>query len=359
VTSPTTSAEASPFRWPAEWEPQDRVWLAWPHNRETWPDRFGPVPTAFAALVRAVAEVTPVGLLAAGPLAAEAHRVIGPLDHVELVDCPTNDCWIRDYGPTFVQDTRDGSVWGVDWGYNAWGGKYPPWDADLAAGERICGTAGCRRLVGRLTAEGGALETDGQDRLLTTPECLITDTRNPGWDAEAVARELHRCLGIREILWLDGGGLEGDDTDGHIDQLARFVDPENIVAAVADDPADPNREPLEANFRQLKLWGQQTTPPVAIHRLPVPPPRRIAGRRVPESYCNFLMVGGRRLLVPQFRAAAADARALRRFAELLPRWEIVGLDASDLVWGLGAFHCASQQQPAAGWQPPPVPEEGG
>lgn len=348
MTPNDSATAASHYRWPAEWEPQDCVWLAWPHNPETWPERFASVPAEYAKFVRAVTEVTPVRLLAEPRVASQAARYLTGIKQLDIVDCPTNDCWIRDYGPTFVQDTTDGSVCGVDWGYNAWGGKYPPWEQDAAAAAAICTAAGCRRIRSKLTVEGGAMESDGQDRLLTTPDCLITETRNPGWDAEAVAQELHRCLGVREILWLDGGGLEGDDTDGHIDQLARFVDPQNIVAAVAVDPADPNHEPLEENYRQLKLWGMQTTPDVTIHRLPLPPARRINGQRVPESYCNFLIIGGKRVLVPQFRAPESDRLALSVLRELMPKMEVVGLDASDLVWGLGAFHCASQQQPSAG-----------
>ena len=334
------------FRWPAEWEPQQCVWLAWPHNRETWPGRFDAVPAAFTRFVRAVAEVVPVRLLAAGPAAVDARRHLRSAAGVTVVDCPTNDCWIRDYGPTFVQDARDGTVTGIDWRYNAWGGKYPPWDDDAAAAQRICEFAEVPRVASPLTVEGGALETDGQDRLITTPDCLVTETRNPGWDRARIAGELHRCLGVTEILWLSGGGLQGDDTDGHVDQLARFVDPQNVVAAVCDDPLDPNHDPLEDNYRQLRVWGRQTEPGVEVHRLPIPPARAIDGQRVPESYCNFLIAGGRRVIVPQFRALQSDRRALSVLRELMPAMDVTGIDASDLAWGLGAMHCASQQQPA-------------
>ncbi|WP_164104267.1 agmatine deiminase family protein [Candidatus Laterigemmans baculatus] len=347
-------------RWPAEWEPQSAIWLSWPHNRETWPGHFEGVPAAFARFVRATAEVVPVQILVDPAAAGDAEKHVGGVVGVTLVECPTNDCWIRDYGPTFVIDSSDGdesatdrslSVVGIDWRYNAWGGKYPPWDRDAAAAERIVRSARqrdprIRREESPLCCEGGALETDGLGRLLTTPECLITETRNPGWDQERIAHELHRRLGITEILWIDGGGLEGDDTDGHVDQLARFVDERNVVCAVCDDASDPNHEPLEANYRQLRIWGRQTDPEVEVHRLPIPEPRRIEGQRVPESYCNFLIVGGSRVIVPQFAQPAADERAVAILTELMPGMEIYPLEASELVWGLGAFHCASQQQPA-------------
>lgn len=331
---------------PAEWEPQAAVWLAWPHQRDTWPGRFEPVPPLFARLARLIAESTPVRMLASGPLADRARRALGDHPNIELVPVPTNDCWVRDYGPTFVADRASGVLRAVDWRYNAWGGKYPPWDEDDAAAARIARFAGVECVREELGLEGGALETDGCGRLLTTPPCLLSETRNPGASRDQVARILHRRLGVTEVVWLDGGGLEGDDTDGHIDQLARFVSPSHVVAAVCDNPSDPNHAPLDDNFRQLRLWGQSTTPRVEVHPLPIPPPRRIDGRRVPESYCNFLMLGCERLLVPTFGETDRDAAAIGLLAELLPRTDVIGVDCRDLAWGLGALHCASRDQPA-------------
>lgn len=330
-------------RWPAEWEQQAAIWLSWPHNPETWPGRFQHIPAAFTMFVKAVAAVVPVQVLVAPQVRELANSHLQKIENVTLLDCPTNDCWIRDYGPTFVSEGE--RLIGVDWGYNAWGGKYPPWDDDARVAALVCQVASADHEVSELTCEGGALETDGRGRLITTPECLITETRNPGWDQQRIAQEFHRRLGVTEILWLDGGGLQGDDTDGHIDQLARFVDERNLVCAVCDDPEDPNHEPLKQNYLQLRVWGRETDPAVEIHRLPIPPKREIDGQRVPESYCNFLIVGGRRVIVPQFRAPAADQFAVELLASLLPDLEIFPLDASELAWGLGAFHCASQQQP--------------
>lgn len=339
-----TSASVCEFRLPAEWEPQEAVWLAWPHSRETWPGRYDRIPAFFDSWVRLIAESTPVRLLAFGDARKPAETMFVNRRDVEIVDIDTNDCWIRDFGPTFVIHRQDGRVHAVDWRYNAWGGKYPPWDKDDAAAATICEHVDLPRHPSPLCLEGGALETDGGGRLLTTPGCLVTDTRNPGWTANDISRELYHRLGVSEIVWLDGGGLIGDDTDGHIDQLARFVDPANVVVAVCEDPSDPNRRALESNFWQLSLWADQTRPRVQIHRLPIPPARHIDGRRVPESYCNFLRLGPQRLLVPTF-SATTDQAAMGLLSEL-SGVEAEAVDCRDLVWGLGALHCASRDQPA-------------
>lgn len=335
----------SDFRWPAEWEPMVAIWLAWPHNLQTWPGRFPHIPQAFTRFIRQVAEVLPVELLVPPHAATIAACYLKNVGNVTTHDCPTNDCWIRDYGPTFVQAIHTGKIHGIDWQYNCWGGKYPPWDDDAAAAAKICGWAGVDAVSSPLTVEGGALEGDGQGRLLTTRSCLVTDSRNPGWNQNDIARELHRCLGVTEILWLDEGGLDGDDTDGHIDQIARFIDPMNVVVAASTEPGDPSYAALQRNLDQLQIWGRQTEPSVQVHALPCPPPRWIDGQRVPESYCNFLFLGDQAVLVPQFRNPATDRVAVSMLRNLLPRMEVIGVDAADLAWGLGALHCASQQQP--------------
>lgn len=347
----------SAFRWPAEWEPMQCIWLAWPHNPQTWPGRVERMPPAYTRFVRSVSEVLPVRLLVPNALRQQAQRWLRNVPRVESIEYPTNDCWIRDYGPTFVHcvdphaaalpELAAGSVVGIDWQYNAWGGKYPPWDQDAAAAETICHLSGSPRVTSALTLEGGALETDGAGRLLTTASCLVTDTRNPGWSRDQIAQELYRCLGVTEILWLEGGGPAGDDTDGHIDQIARFIDPENVVVAVCQDRSDPSYETLENHYRQIRVWARQTSPTVHVHRLPLPPARFVDGQRVPESYCNFLRLGEPRMLVPQFRSPASDRVALSILRNLAPGVEVLGVDAADLVWGLGALHCASQQQPQA------------
>lgn len=340
----TVTTKSTGRRWPAEWEPMAAIWFAWPHNPETWPGLFSHIPGDFVALVQAASRYLPVKVLAAGELAETARRQLGRPSDIELVDVATNDCWIRDYGPTFVKQGDE--LVGIDWRFNAWGGKYPPWDDDAAAAEAICRHSGIRRVTSDLFLEGGGIEGDGRGRLLTTSSCALAETRNAGWDRQQVEQEFADKLGSREVVWLDGGGLVGDDTDGHIDQLARFVDAENIVCAVSSDPHDPNHQGLERNYQQLVAWGQQTSPQVTVHRLPTPPLRLIGQARVPESYCNFLLLGDQAALVPTFRQPAADQAALELLTQLLPKHEVIGVCAYHFAWGLGAWHCASQQQPA-------------
>jgi agmatine deiminase len=341
-------------RVPAEWEPQRAVWIAWPHNRQTWPGRIDRVPERFRELVSQIARSTPVRLLGDPALRGQAAVLlestnVRSLADIQWLDVPTNDCWIRDYGPTFVVED-DRKAYAIDWHYNAWGGKYPPWDRDDAATAAMIEHAGWRRIEGGLCLEGGALEWDGSGRLLTTHDCLVTPSRNPGRSKDEIVATLQRLAGAREIVWVDGGGLQGDDTDGHIDQLARFIDPETVVVAACDDPADPNHAGLEANEAILRRWAETTSPNVSIHRLPIPPARFIDGTRVPESYCNFLRLGPDRLLVPSFGAAASDAAAVDLLTHLAsqrsPSIEVVSIDCRDLVWGLGALHCASCDEPA-------------
>lgn len=330
-------------RVPAEWEPQECVWISWPHKQATWPGRFEVIPAFFTMWASIIAESTPVRVLAGTEFAGDCAKRLGTHRNIELIDIPTDDCWIRDYGPTFVLEHADTHLSIVDWQYNAWGGKYPPWDADAAVCKRIGEELNLSRAVSDLVVEGGALEFDGRGRLLTTPSCLLADTRNPRLDATNVAQELHRLTGATEIVWLDGGGLEGDDTDGHIDQLARFIDAENIVACVSNYAHDRHSWGLKNNFRQLRAWADTTVPKPEVHELPIPEIRRIRGQPIPQSYCNFLRLGTDCLLVPQFNEPEDDYAAglLRE----LTGAQVRQIDCSDLAWGLGALHCASRDQP--------------
>lgn len=334
-------------RWPAEWEPQSATWIAWPHNRETWPGHFEPVPQAFARFIRELSRVQPVHVLAGPPdVSPTAYQWLADLSNVTIHAVPTNDAWIRDYGPTFVKRVGDGALVGINWRFNAWGGKYPEFERDAAAASAICHLIGCERHDSPLFCEGGGLETDGQGTLLTTSSVLMSDTRNPDWSRSAVENELRSTLGVSEIIWVDGGGLEGDDTDGHIDQLARFVRPGVVVAAVSSSPEDPNHAGLNKNMEQLRAARAANGQPLTVHPLPTPHPRHVNGQRVPESYCNFLIANGI-VLVPTFRSPDTDKAAVHLLEQLMPEHRIIPLDAYDLIWGLGAFHCASQQQPSA------------
>ncbi|TWT92448.1 agmatine deiminase family protein [Stieleria varia] len=339
-----------PVRVPAEWEPQSAIWLTWPHSLETWPGRYEHVPPVYRDWISKLAPHVNVCVLADQQTIAAQSQWASQLPSVHWIDIETNDSWIRDYGPSFVVDDETQTMHAINWRYNAWGGKYPPWDADDAVAPKLAQHIGLQVIDSPLCVEGGAMEWDGTGRLLTTSECLVTDTRNPGWTKQQITDHLIELTGAREINWIDGGGLIGDDTDGHIDQLARFVDTQNVVVAVCDDADDENAVGLEANFRQLQQWGEQTLPRVKAHRLPIPPPRDIDGQRVPESYCNFLRVGPKCLLVPTFRSPDTDAAALQILSDLCratqPDITVIPVDCYELIWGLGALHCASLNQPS-------------
>jgi agmatine deiminase len=310
------------------------------------------VPAFYRRWIETLAETVTVNVI--GDPACRATANLPANDRVNWFEIPTNDCWIRDYGPTFLAspepNTSADRPAAIEWRYNAWGGKYEPWDLDDAAAAHIIEATRCRRVPGGLCLEGGALEWDGRGRLLTSSNCLVTATRNPEFNHNQIADRLHRAAGAVEILWVDGGGLIGDDTDGHIDQLARFIDPKTIVVAVCDDPQDPNHEGLEENYRLIRRWAADTSPKIDVHRLPIPPARFVDGQRVPESYCNFLRVGPERLLVPRFGDRRSDDRAIGLLRDLArqrtPQIEVLSLDCRDLIWGLGALHCASLNQPA-------------
>lgn len=342
-THDTPSASNYDRRVPAEWEPQECVWISWPHNRDTWPGRFDDIPSFFATWMEIIAESLPVRVLAGQQHANECATWLHNNTNIELIDIKTNDCWIRDYGPTFVLSDADRHLSLVNWKYNAWGEKYPPWDDDAAVGREIAEKMDFPIDISNLTIEGGALEFDGMGRLLTTRNCLLAETRNPGLDETKLGQALHQLTGVTEIVWLDGGGLEGDDTDGHIDQLARFIDRENMVACVSNHENDAHYQRLHDNVMQLKAWAEQTSPLVDVHQLPAPRIRRINGQPVPQSYCNFLRLGPERILIPQF-GAPEDDFAVGLLRELTGA-NITPIDCSDLVWGLGALHCASRDQP--------------
>lgn len=343
---------ASPHYWPAEWEPQAATWISWPHNRDTWPDRFENIPDHFCKFALTLADTQPVNVLAVDEVLQDQHRsILATKPNIRIVPIPTNDVWIRDYGPTFVRRNDDHSEVGVCWKYNAWGGKYPPYDRDAVVAATICQELQCQRSVSSLYCEGGALETNGAGTLLTTSSCLLNPNRNPGWTRQMVEAELRQQVGVEKIIWVDGGGIEGDDTDGHIDQLARFVNANEVVAATSSTEHDPNFRYLEQNVRILERSHSAEGEPLKIHRLPTPPPRFVGDARVPESYCNFL-IANKVVIVPTFRNLRTDNYAVELISSFFPSRAVIPLDAYDISWGLGAFHCASQQQPARKPKPP-------
>lgn len=334
------------YRWPAEWEPHSATWVSWPHNRNSWPDAFEPVPDEFAKFVRTLAKFEPVHINAGGDeVFAEATKLVGGLKNVTIHNFATNDAWCRDHGPTFLSGKGLPPAL-VDWEYNAWGGKYPPFDKDNLIPGQIAAYRGRKVFRAGIILEGGAIDGNGCGTILTTEMCLLNPNRNKDLDKAATEKYLRDYLGAKKILWLTGGEIAGDDTDGHIDQLARFVDPRTIVAASCEDPADENYEPLQENLKQLSAMTDQDGRPFTIVPLPMPPALYFQEQRLPAGYCNFLIANGV-VIVPQFGEFDPDERALDVLRPLFPSRDVIGCPSRNLIWGLGSFHCLSQQEPLA------------
>jgi agmatine deiminase len=266
------------------------------------------------------------------------------MKRVRFFDHPTNDAWCRDHGPIFVKHRATGEVAITDWRYNAWGGKYPPYDSDDAIPARIARRLGLRRFAHDMVLEGGSLDVNGDGLLLTSEQCLLHPNRNPHLDRAAIERNLRDFLGVKEILWV-GEGIVGDDTDGHIDDVARFFAADGIVAAAESNPRDANFRILREVWERLESFRTPRGGKFRLVKLPMPAPVRFQGRRVPATYANFLIINGA-VLVPTFRQPKRDAAACAILAACFPGREIIPIDCYHLIWGLGTLHCISQQQPA-------------
>jgi agmatine deiminase len=329
---------------PAEWEPHAATWLSWPHNRDSWPGHFEPIPGVWTELVRMLCEHESVHILAGGEaVMAEARRMVGHMRCVTLHDIPTNDAWTRDHGPTFLTGPAGLPPALVHWGYNAWGGKYPPFDRDQQVPRLIAEELDYRRYQPGIILEGGAIDPNGQGTALTTEQCLLNPNRNPQLSRSEIEQYLADYLAVRHVIWL-GEGIVGDDTDGHIDELARFVAPRTVVTALEDDPADINYRPLRDNLERLRAATDEQGRPLEVITMPMPRPVFQSEHRLPACYMNFYIANGL-VIVPQFDDPA-DRVALETLSELFPGRRVRGLRAVELTWGLGAFHCITQQQPA-------------
>ncbi len=343
------------YRMPAEWEPHRATWISWPHHEPDWPGKLGPIPWAYAEIARVLAAHEAVEILchdatveASARAALAAHGVA--VDRVRLHHVPTDRVWLRDSAPTAVHDA-DGTVVLVDWAFNGWA-KYDNWQRDVAVGPAIARITRLRseqpeRPDGRgwVVLEGGGIEVNGDGLLLVTEEWLLSDVqvRNPGLTRADYERVFAEWLGVRRTIWL-GEGCVGDDTHGHVDDVARFVDAKTVVLAVEEDPADDNHARSIDNLRRLEL-ASQSGDPLRVVKLPFPRPVMMNGERLPASYANFYIANGV-VLVPTFNDAN-DRIALNTLAELMPSRQVIGIHAVDLVWGLGTLHCLTQQEPLA------------
>jgi agmatine deiminase len=326
----------------AEWEPHEATWIAWPHNEEDWPGRFEPIPWVYGEIARKLSQVEQVRILIQNIAAEESARNVltksgANLEAVEFFMQPTDRVWTRDFGPSFVRDDT-GAVAAVKWRFNGWA-KYENHLRDEAAGYAIAGFAEVPVITPDFVLEGGSIEVNGAGLLMTTEECLLSPVqeRNPGVDRAGIEAMFHDHLGVERTIWLRKG-IVGDDTHGHIDDLARFTDAGSVVVVSEDDRHDPNYEPLRENLALLK----QTD--LRVRTLPMPEPLWFDGVRLPASYANFY-IANNLVLVPTFNDPN-DRIALNTLAECFPDRQVAGINCVELVWGLGTLHCMTQQQPA-------------
>jgi agmatine deiminase len=345
------------YRWPAEWEPHAATWLVWPRRRDDWPGRFDAIPFAFAEIVRHLAPHEAVRIVVGTPSQEARARALLAASGVDLARLrfhrwPTDRSWVRDSGPIFVR--RSGETAGppplavTDWQFNGWA-KYDDWQRDDRLPSRVARELGLPAFKPRLgerrvVLEGGAIDGNGRGTLLATEECLLGDVqaRNPGVDRTALEGVFSEYLGVDRVVWL-AKGIVGDDTHGHIDDVARFVDERTIVAAREPDPGDANHRLLEENLERLRGARDSDGRPFEVVELPMPRPLVYAGQRVPASYLNFYLANGV-VLVPTFNDPA-DRVALGILERLLPGRSVVGIHSGDLIWGLGSLHCLTQQEP--------------
>jgi agmatine deiminase len=340
------SPRALGFRMPAEWERQSATWLSWPSNPQLWPGHYSLIPAKFAEFAAAISRFQSVRINAAGTLRKEAESALreakADLSVIEIFEIPTNDVWCRDHGPLFVKNNRTGEVAITDWEFHGWGGKFTA-TLDNQVPEKIAQALNLKRFAFPFELEGGGIEVTGDGILLTTEAVQNNPNRATGRDNRAFESAIREGLSIDEILWI-GEGLANDDTDGHIDNLARFVNPNTLVAVTEKNPASPNYAPLKKNWERLSAMTSKSGGRFNLIELPLPEPIHLAGRDLPPSHANFLIVNDG-VLVPLY-GQKSDDLALGILRECFPGRKVVGIDCRVLLIEGGALHCLSQQQPA-------------
>lgn len=335
---------------PAEWEKHEATWLSWPHNTETWPAQLAKVEETYVRMVEALSQGEKVNILVDGGQAEESVRKmlsqsLADMNRVVFFKIPTADAWMRDYGPLFLAPKDRGAKAPVFTRcvFNAWGNKYESLKRDGAVPEILKPFLGARVFEAGMVLEGGSVDVNGKGSVLTTEECLLNPNRNPGLTRGQIEQGLRDYLGAGHVIWL-GQGIAGDDTDGHVDDIARFVAPDAVVCSVEKNPADENYGVLRDNLCRLKNARDQGGKHLNVIELPMPGRVEREGARLPASYANFY-IGNHAVLVPVYHQAH-DAEAMKILGECFPGRRIVGISCEDLVYGLGAVHCVTQQQPA-------------
>jgi agmatine deiminase len=337
------------YYFPAEFDKHAATWLSWPHKQASWPGKIETIFPVYAQFIRLLAEGEKVNINVADEAMkkmALGYLEAGGVDlkQIHFFYHPTNDAWCRDHGPAFlINPGAERKKIIVDWGYNAWGGKYPPYDLDDQIPTLIALHYDIPVIYPGIVMEGGSVDFNGKGTILTTTSCLLNKNRNPQLNREKIETYLHQYYGVEHVLWL-GEGIVGDDTDGHIDDLTRFVNHDTVVTVVETDKNDENFQPLQDNLKALSRMRLENGQQMNIVELPMPSPIVYEDMRLPASYANFY-ISNNYVVVPTFQDDNDD-RALRILQEVFPAKKVIGLDSTDIIWGLGSFHCLSQQEPA-------------
>lgn len=336
------------YYFPAEFAPHIATWLSWPHKEASWPGKIETIYPAYAAFIKELTRgelvrINVVDDIMKSKAIRHLEAVGTPMDKVEFYFHPTNDAWCRDHGPAFlVKPGADIPKVIVDWGYNAWGDKYPPYDLDDVIPSRIGHHFNIPVFHPGIVMEGGSVEFNGKGTLMTSTACLLNPNRNPQLNQEQIEDYLRKYYGVEQILWVDEG-IVGDDTDGHIDDTVRFVNEDTVITVIEEDKNDDNYALLQHNLQQLKSMRLLNGKQLNIVELPMPSAVIWEDQRLPASYANFY-IANKSVIVPTFRCDIDD-RALQIIQSCFPDREVVGIDSTDIIWGLGSFHCLSQQEP--------------
>jgi agmatine deiminase len=341
------------FSFPAEFAPQRALWLSWPHKEASWPGKLHMIYKPYCEFLLQVSRHQKVCInvadaamqqFAVSEIEKYAPLVNGArINEITFYLHPTNDAWCRDHGPAFVVNPITGEKAIVDWGYNAWGDKYPPYDLDDVIPTRIGEALGLKVFHPGIVMEGGSVEFNGKGTVMTTTACLLNKNRNPHLSQKQIEEYLSEYYGAEHILWL-GDGIVGDDTDGHIDDITRFVNEDTVLTAVEQDKNDDNYELLRENLKSLHTMRLENGKQLNVVELPMPKAVIYEDQRLPASYANFY-IANKTIIVPTFRDSVNDDKALGIIQSCFKNREIVGIDSTDLIWGLGSFHCLSQQEP--------------
>jgi agmatine deiminase len=335
------------FVFPAEWAKHTATWLSWPHKEESWPGKIALIYPKYCEFIKALTEGElvriNVGSETMKAFAIQQLMLAGvDLNKIEFFDFPTNDAWCRDHGPAFLINPETKQKVIVDWGYNAWGNKYPPYDLDDVIPTKTARHFGLPVYHPGIVMEGGSVDFNGKGTVLTTTACLLNKNRNPQLNQQQIEAYLQKYYGVEQVLWL-GDGIVGDDTDGHIDDITRFVNEDTVVTVVEENKSDDNYHILQENMQTLKTMRLLNGKQLNIIELPMPDPVYYDGQRLPASYANFYIANAS-VIVPTYRCAN-DNRALNILESCFPGRKVIGIDSTDIIWGLGSFHCLSQQEP--------------